>query len=225
MFKEIKDEKNRFFQFESKDIIEKKDRKKALQTGYFESNLLCKNCDNSILGGYERYGANSLYSPKIKNGPIVEGLVDTHGNRAFKVSNIDYVKFKLFLLSILWRASISSHIFFSEVNLGPHEEKIRKMILDHNAKSDLDYPIIFGSILGNNTHFENYISQPRMFKFNEHKLVLFVITGIYYGFVVSSYVRDKESLKSRLNQKNELIMSHIPKGKDVEHFLKIIGIK
>ncbi len=45
------------------------------------------------------------------------------------ISGIDYALFKLFQLSILWRASVSSLDFFRLVSLGPREELLRKMLL------------------------------------------------------------------------------------------------
>jgi hypothetical protein len=48
---------------------------------------------------------------------------------AYQVAKYDYVKLKLFFLSVLWRASVSSHHFFRKVNLGPHEFGIREALL------------------------------------------------------------------------------------------------
>jgi hypothetical protein len=44
-------------------------------------------------------------------------------------SGLAYAPFKLFHLSILWRASVSNLEEFQAVALGPHEERLRMMIL------------------------------------------------------------------------------------------------
>jgi hypothetical protein len=43
--------------------------------------------------------------------------------------NVDYRLLKLFAIAVLWRASASSHTFFSRVRLGPFEEKAREMLV------------------------------------------------------------------------------------------------
>jgi hypothetical protein len=48
---------------------------------------------------------------------------------AFEIENYDYEKLKLFFLSVLWRASVSSHEFFKKVKLGGHENIIRDALL------------------------------------------------------------------------------------------------
>jgi hypothetical protein len=36
----------------------------------------------------------------------------------------------MFHLSLLWRMSVSKHPYFKEVSLGPHEEVLRRMLLE-----------------------------------------------------------------------------------------------
>lgn len=48
----------------------------------------------------------------------------------YMYDNFDYDKLKLFFLSVLWRAAVSSHPFFKRVDIGPHLEIIRKAIIE-----------------------------------------------------------------------------------------------
>jgi len=50
----------------------------------------------------------------------------------YMYDKFDYKKLKLFFISVLWRASASSHPFFKRVNIGPHLEIIRKAIIESN---------------------------------------------------------------------------------------------
>lgn len=101
--------------------INEDEKNKYVQKGIREKSL-CSDCEQ-LLCIYEKY-ANEVLS----GGVEIE--IENYPNRII-VRNIDYKKFKLFQLSILWRASVSSDKFFSEINLScrPHEEKICKMIL------------------------------------------------------------------------------------------------
>jgi hypothetical protein len=46
-----------------------------------------------------------------------------------ELDNLDYRRFKLFHLSILWRASVASGDEFQFVRLGDHEERLRQMLV------------------------------------------------------------------------------------------------
>lgn len=58
------------------------------------------------------------------------------------VVHVDYATFKLFHLSILFRASVSTHANFSDVKLGPHENQIREMLVANNPGASWQYPIL-----------------------------------------------------------------------------------
>ncbi|GMV99327.1 MAG: hypothetical protein AMXMBFR84_04660 [Candidatus Hydrogenedentota bacterium] len=97
-------------------------RIRTKQTGPREP-LLSNHCDNAVIGGYERYAAS------VFDGTATYEIED-HPN-ARVLLKIDYPKFKLFLASILWRASISADSFFCKVKLDPsHEEELRIMMLN-----------------------------------------------------------------------------------------------
>lgn len=127
MYKGLFDEKHRISQI---DFTNKKES--FPPTGIYEGNILCSNCDNKILGSYETYAAKELFKPTMHG--FIEALknkvIDFDGNEtSVTMSRIEYKKAKLFFLSILWKASISSHRFFKFVNLEPTtSEKIRNML-------------------------------------------------------------------------------------------------
>lgn len=115
------------------------DKHKKIQTGIFEKNILCQNCDNIIIGSLEDYAKRLLYGGRLKNKPSFYRTVTRGRLKKYTLLNVDYKSLKLFILSILWRASISKADFFRGVDLGPHEERIRKMILNHDSGPDSIY--------------------------------------------------------------------------------------
>src|SRR3546814_6453061 len=58
------------------------------------------------------------------------------------VTGIDYAQFKLFLLSLLWRAGVAKGRYFERVTLGPHEERLRAMLHDGDPGPFDLYPCI-----------------------------------------------------------------------------------
>jgi hypothetical protein len=81
--------------------------------------LLCQECETK-LSRYEGYAAKLIRE-------IPNFSPDTSGLFLYS-ENVDYLRLKLFQLSIIWRASISKDRMFESVKLGRHEEKIRKML-------------------------------------------------------------------------------------------------
>lgn len=112
------DEKHRF-------TILTKGRQSAQfgQRGLTE-RLLCRACEQH-LSYYEKYAA------EVMSGQLGHKF-QRRGGR-ITISGIDYNLFKLFQISVLWRSSVSSLEFFRLVSLGPHEERLRKMIVGGSA--------------------------------------------------------------------------------------------
>lgn len=82
------------------------DHKITLNNSDPKDNLLCFDCEQFINTKYESYGIRLL-----RNHQNIRKNSDH-----IVISNFNYKKFYLFLLSIFWRASLSKDIFFSTVN-------------------------------------------------------------------------------------------------------------
>ena len=76
---------------------------------------------------YEKYAAEVMYG-RLGHRAQVRGSY-------IVIDGIDYTRFKLFQLSILWRASVSTLEFFKMVSLGPREDTLRTMILSDDPGS------------------------------------------------------------------------------------------
>lgn len=115
--------------------IDTSNQKKVFDNAY-EPNILCNYCDNKILGGYEDYGSKFLFGPLGKKDIISHENFQTY----IDVKNVDYQKLKMFILSILWRSSISK--IFNEVKLSERqEEELRQILLSNQAISQNFYPV------------------------------------------------------------------------------------
>lgn len=162
-----------------KSIYEENHRLKILSTiedftkkfGYkgIKERLLCDECEKLLNENYEKYGRFALNNMKME-------MINVDKR---KVVGLDYKKFKLFLLSILWRASVSKHLAFKDVSLGPHEEKIRKMILNNDAGEYDKYGIFFIEMITDGKRNIEFIACPTKMKINGTT----IYKGIWGGFM------------------------------------------
>ncbi|MGH7850442.1 MAG: hypothetical protein ACREOP_09100, partial [Thermodesulfobacteriota bacterium] len=137
-----------FYKLNSENLKKFSDGKtiKGFINGEYDSDILCLDCENMILcNRYEDYAAKvyDLISTDLESydGIEIENITNVNGVHGKRLKNIDYSRFKLFLLSILWRASISSRGFFDQVSVGiKHHEIIRNMIYNCDPKDIQDYP-------------------------------------------------------------------------------------
>lgn len=95
--------------------------------------------------------ANSASVYESGTSPVLKGRTPlsylTDGNVVF-VSGLNYQLFKLFQLSVLRRAGVSSLQFFEKVQLGKHEEVLRKLLLACDPGSAERYGCLMFVLLG-----------------------------------------------------------------------------
>jgi hypothetical protein len=80
----------------------------------------------------------------IKRGQEATLYHDGENPLCAEIEKYDYKKLKLFFISLLWRAGVSTRPMFSNVSLGLHEANLRRMILESDPGTDLDYSVMLG---------------------------------------------------------------------------------
>jgi len=99
-------------------------------TGSYE-RLLCEECEG-LIGSWESYAKPLLY------GGI--GFGWARGPHGPIIHDIDYSRFKLFQMSMLWKCHVTTLQDFRCVDLGPkHGERLRSMLLASNPGKPKDY--------------------------------------------------------------------------------------
>jgi len=178
----------------------------------YESDLLCIECDN-LIGKLETYAANVLAN---KNLPYSLALNITHlylpNGKFFQICNVDYTKFKLFCLSLVWRASIAHGDFFKDVNLGKkHEEIIRQMILNNDAKGVNDYPIEFATFNQQGSERVKLIAPPRKIKDGYNTFYRFSFVGLLFIIHIRLEMNLYDKiLNNSILPSNTVMLRHIP---------------
>ena len=109
-----------------------------IQKGIREK-LLCADCEVKI-SKWENILKRALVDIGNLQSKFLK--ISKIGRNIIKVENLRYKEFKLAVLSILWRMSISSQKFFQSYNIGPYEEKIRNILLEEIEPREKQYPIL-----------------------------------------------------------------------------------
>jgi hypothetical protein len=181
-------DKKRFYAISSDEEKSPDHHQKGLR-----EKLLCDECEIK-LSKWERYFANLLFK---------KAKVRQEKGR-FVVVNADYKKIKLHQLSIIWRSSISSLDAFKNVALGPHEERIRKMIRDEEPGRYDQYGCALFVNMEHKKIMQKLIIAPKMKKYNSHRLYNFILGGIFWSYFISSHTPEIARYNVFVNKDGEL---------------------
>lgn len=172
LYKPLYDDKHRFREIN----VEPDDENKIHQKGA-RQYLLCDACEQLL-------NTHETYASKILHGGV--SIECTKSGSRLHLSDIDYTSFKLFQLSILWRASVSTLPIFEQVALGPHEERLRRMILASDPGSEDLYGCLMFAMLHEKEFVRDAIMQPTTTKIGGQKGYRFVMSGFTFVYIVSS---------------------------------------
>lgn len=203
MYRDLFDDKHRLFEAKVNDGELKT---KIAQTGSYESNLLCKKCENERLGKLERYASMLLYGG---TPTIIRNEINVHGMKSSHCKEINYPYFRLFLLSIVWRASISKLQIFHDVNLGPHEDVIRKMILNKDPGNYKKYPCIMITYINQKKLPHQLVGQPILSREGGTYTYFFLIGGVLYIYFISQHNIPDWVYECVLNSDGEMRIVHM----------------
>jgi len=168
------DEKHRFHMLSNN----REQSNRLLQKGVREK-LLCEDCEQK-LSIWERYASQLLSGGAA--------IVATRDKNLWHLSGVDYIPFRLFQLSILWRASISTLDFFANVSLGEHEEKIRRLLVSGDPGLPWQYGCVMCGLIADETILTDLMIQPDRLKLHGHNAYRFVFSGFMWIYLASSHM-------------------------------------
>lgn len=168
-YKNIYDHYGRFYEIS----IDEDSRVNFEQKGAREY-LFCEDCEQH-LNKNERYVNQFFFGGKEIDMTIYDEYAVVH--------NADYKKFKLLQLSILWRASITSHSFFRHIDLGEEvEEQIQEMILDEEPGDPSYFGCNINMIKLPNGLDANFFTSPDIVKKDDKLAYRFVFSNMVWIF-------------------------------------------
>lgn len=89
-------------------------------------------------------------------------------------------------MSILWRAGVSTLPAFSQVDLGPHAEKIRSMLMAGDPGGSDNYGCIMFALMNGADQIQGFIVQPTWARLAGVRAYRFIFGGLVFVYVVSS---------------------------------------
>jgi hypothetical protein len=192
-YKPLYDEKHRFFVIstdpEKDDFYEQKG---------FREKLLCQQCETKF-SRWETYANKVIFGKEAYQIERVGEFV--------RVGGVSYHEFKLYLLSLLWRMSISTLKYFSAVSLGPHEEKIRLCLLNENPGKPIDYPCFITAIQFQGHFKPDWIFPPVRSKVRGVHCYAVVVSGILYEFFITKKPLPINAEQVAINEQENFLMA------------------
>lgn len=143
--------------------------------------LLCPECEGQF-STYERYARGVLYGG--------EPVDITTTNRTGMEMGVDYRRFKLFELSLLWRLGVTSLPDFKDAHLGCHERRIRRMLRDEKPGKTAEYGCILILPASHREIFDEIIMTMGMVKIQKVHCCRLIAAGLCWCFFLSRQAFD-----------------------------------
>lgn len=223
------DEKNRMiFIEENKFLVD--DSIKFQQSGFWDNNILCERCDNEIISRFESYGHFLLYGGQ-SNDKYILPVHQTVPNADFdfiRFQNVEYKEYKCFLLSLIWRASISKLKIFKTVDLGKdHNERIRQYLLAGNPGPEDHYEVLVCSIRAADILLKDIVTNGQTFRMRDGgRVVSIFIGGLGYIFSIGAIGQKIPELFSQctptIRNETSIVSFKSKRGRDV--VLRMVGL-
>jgi hypothetical protein len=185
--------------------------KKQFEQKGIREKLLCLDCETK-LSRYEKY-VSEIYDKKLLAIPKNINKVTV-----IKLDGINYHKFKLFQLSILWRCGITSQEMFSII-LGSHQEILRNMILDDNPGEPDDYGCILSAIVSGGQVLTDFILMEGSPHIETHKCHRIIFGGYIWTYFVSKHQKPTAAQYGFI-QKDGTMQILIAKLSEIEFMMK-----
>lgn len=174
------------------------DRDPNFQSGVKEP-LLCAVCDNK-LGTLDGYANKILFHKVPQLKPIETGICKAY---VLGEGEFDYIKFRRFFISLVWRVSVSNYQF----SLGKYEDvslKILKNLVTDDE--NLFLPLIYRKKTGTGVDLVTGIFQRKflgkrncVFRFPGYEIVVFINTE-------NSEDKDKMNFYKTMFSKNGIVI-------------------
>lgn len=135
------------------------------QMGGYDSNILCADCDNQVLGEFDKE------SYKILLGNFSKYKYEyLYPQKIYQINNgcYDYHKLRKFFISILWRASVSKLEEWSNINLGGYEKKALEILKNEKEHENLFKILIYKNCYNEGVNQEVLIAKGKTSKYKKY---------------------------------------------------------
>lgn len=132
---------------------------KRINKGWYQK-LLCSDCEGYFGKHFDDIGRN-FFADAGSWKPITLGP----GATFFELSGADPSKLKLFVLSVLWRASIATYEPFADLKLLPNQEqRLKEMLLTQDSGGKHEFGSAIFRYADDGRQLHRVAVAPRMFR-------------------------------------------------------------
>lgn len=177
-YKRIYDDKHRFQVFSHR----KNGPIMRVQQNGLREDLLCPACE-CLLSGWEGYTTRALFGGLELSSRDCGDYMEYTG--------LDYAKFKLFQMSMLWRMGLASKPGFDNVKLGArHLERLRSMLYASDPGEPFEYGCWMAAISSEIKTLSQVLFAPTATprKVQGHTCYRAVLGGVFWCYFVSSHL-------------------------------------
>lgn len=192
----IYDDNHRMIAFQPEDM-----EKFFFEQKGFRFHLLCDDCEKLL---NERYK-----TPFHKFWVEGQQLLKLQSSVQKVVRGIDYTTFKLFHVSILWRASVCEHPIFDRADVMPMNDLLRQMLLSGVPGPVTLLPITASALTDGGRIADPIVATPRWLRFPGHEAFAFVFCGCQWLYFITN--EPAPALRSRqLDESGTMVIEPMP---------------
>jgi hypothetical protein len=169
--------------------------------------LLCNRCEGRR-SDWEGYTSRVFYAPPN----IDAGLAYFRDSHKVVIEGINYRKFKLFQLSVLWMSSISKLDSFSGAKLAPqHEEYLRRMLYNEDPGTEQQYGCLVELLMETDRKpLDQLIMGPTSVRHWGHTWVRFIFSFAKWSFVISANKENFPRTVGLISMDGRITMRTVP---------------
>lgn len=171
-------------------------RPKRRRKGLYE-RLLCPDCEKALFK-YEDYAAKVIFGDTP--------LAFIEGADGISIQNLDYPKFKLFQLSLIWRAGVTSIQEIPTKLYGRHPETLRKMLLQGDPGRQYDYGCVMFFLPEAFNLMRRAIIPPDLLNKRIRGCMCYraLFAGMFWTYFMSGHMKDFPHSHAFLSEAGEL---------------------
>lgn len=132
---------------------------KRINKGWYQK-LLCVDCERYFGEHFDDFGRN-FFASADSWAPITLGPGATY----FELTDADPTKLKLFVLSVLWRASVATQEPFADFKLLPaQEQKLKELLSRRDGGTTFDFATAIFRYADDGRNLHRIAVAPRIFR-------------------------------------------------------------